>query len=557
MAKLNQKWHNMNWKKISKYVKNLQKELVVAYKNNDQKLLFFLQEKLIMSFEGRAFAVRQIVINDGKNTPGLDKIVWNSPSAKFQAIQQLREILVQKSGKYQAGPIRRIWIYKDQSDELRPLGIPNIIDRGLQALTLLCLDPVVEEMSDTHSYGFRKYRSTSNAIQRIRTLLDKKSGPRYIWNVDIEKCFDKISHEFLEKEIESMLCPKAYEYFLKWLKAPIIEKGSKTFPREGIPQGAIISPLLCNIALNGLENAVRDGLPSPNSTEGQRISGSWVIRYADDFIVTCSCEERLIKEHIPRVISFLSKRGLNFSEKKSKIFNLENEGFLFLGWDISLKKRDPKRNQFKFNGGKVLIIKPSKKSIKSFKSKIKEKFRLNKPIRALISDLNPVLRGWANYYRNSYHSQEVFQSIGHYIYQLWWKWARKKHPQKNKGWIYNRYIFKTIKRSWRIGESKDILLFDITQAKQIKTKNLRSNVNPYLDEDYYIGRIIHNVERFRGAIYRKHNFKCYACEQALYGPEEVHLHHMLSRKDGGLYTLENIVPVHATCHENITYARKD
>lgn len=136
MAKLNQKWHNMNWKKISKYVKNLQKELVVAYKNNDQKLLFFLQEKLIMSFEGRAFAVRQIVINDGKNTPGLDKIVWNSPSAKFQAIQQLREILVQKSGKYQAGPIRRIWIYKDQSDELRPLGIPNIIDRGLQALTL-------------------------------------------------------------------------------------------------------------------------------------------------------------------------------------------------------------------------------------------------------------------------------------------------------------------------------------------------------------------------------------------------------------------------------------
>ena len=313
-----------------------------------------------MSFEGRAFAVRQIVINDGKNTPGLDKIVWNSPSAKFQAIQQLIEILVQKSGKYQAGPIRRIWIYKDQSDELRPLGIPNIIDRGLQALTLLCLDPVVEEMSDTHSYGFRKYRSTSDAIQRIRTLLDKKSGPRYIWNVDIEKCFDKISHEFLEKEIESMLCPKAYEYFLKWLKAPIIEKGSKTFPREGIPQGVIISPLSCNIALNGLENAVRDGLPSPNSTEGQRISGSWVIRYADDFIVTCSCEERLIKEHIPRVISFLSKRGLNFSEKKSKIFNLENEGFLFLGWDISLKKRDPKRNQFKFNGGKVLIIKPSK-----------------------------------------------------------------------------------------------------------------------------------------------------------------------------------------------------
>jgi|KNS12Surf_metaT_2_FD_contig_101_683808_length_2328_multi_3_in_0_out_0_1 RNA-directed DNA polymerase len=557
MAKLNQNWHNINWKKISKYVKNLQKELVVAYKNNDQKLLFSLQEKLMMSFEGRALAVRQTVINDGNNTPGFDKIVWNSPSAKFQAIQQLREILVQKLGKYQAGPVRRIWIPKDQSDDLRPLGIPNMIDRGLQALTLLCLDPVVEEMSDTYSYGFRKYRSTSNAIQRIRTLLDKTNGPRYIWDVDIEKCFDKVSHEFLEKEIESMICPKAYEYVLKWLKAPIIEKGIKTFPREGTPQGATISPLLCNIALNGLENAVRDGLPSPNSTEGRKISGSWVIRYADDFIVTSSCEERLIKEHIPRVISFLSKRGLNFSEKKSKILNLENEGFSFLGWYISLKNRDLKKNQSK-PSGKVLIIKPSKKSIKSFKSKIKKKFRSNKPIRALISDLNPVLRGWTNYYRDSYHSQEVFQSIGHYIYQLWWKWAQKKHPKRNKNWIYNRYIFKTKKRSWRIGESEDILLFDITQAKQIKTKSLRNNVNPYSDENYYVERtVIRDSEKFRAAIYRKHNFKCYVCEQALYGPEEVHLHHVIPRKDGGAYTLENIVPVHATCHESITHARKD
>jgi len=557
MTKLNQNWHNLNWKKISKYVKNLQKELLVAYKNNDQQLLFSLQEKLMMSFEGRALAVRQTVINDGKNTPGFDKIVWNSPSAKFLAIQQLREILIQKSGEYQAGPVRRTWIPKDQSDELRPLGIPNMIDRGLQALTLLCLDPVAEEISDTYSYGFRKYRSTGNAIQRIRTLLDKTNGPKYIWDVDIEKCFDKISHEFLEKEIESMIRPRGCEYIKKWLKAPIIDKGTKTFPREGTPQGAVISPLLCNIALNGLENAVRDGMPSPDSTAGRKISGSWVIRYADDFIVTSPCEQRLNKEHIPRVISFLSKRGLNFSEKKSKVLNLENEGFSFLGWDISLNNRDLKINQSK-PGEKVLIIKPSKKSMKRFKSKIKEKFRSNKPIRALVSDLNPVLRGWTNYYRDSYHSQKVFQSVGHYIYQLWWKWAQKKHPKRNKNWIYNRYIFKTMKRSWRIGESEDILLFDITQAKQIKTKSLRNKVNPYTDENYYVERtVIRESEKFRAAIYKKYNFKCYVCEQALYGPEEVHLHHVIPRKDGGAYTLENIVPVHAMCHEGITHARKD
>lgn len=168
ITKLNQKWHNINWKKTSKYVSKLQKELVVAYNNNDQKLLFSLQEKLMMSFEGRALAVRRTVSNDGKKTPGFDKIVWNSPSSKFQAIIQLRKILTQRSGHYQAGPVRRTWIPKEQSDELRPLGIPNMIDRSLQALVLICLDPIVEERSDIYSFGFRKYRSTGNAIQRIR-----------------------------------------------------------------------------------------------------------------------------------------------------------------------------------------------------------------------------------------------------------------------------------------------------------------------------------------------------------------------------------------------------
>lgn len=557
MIRLNQKWHNINWNKISRYVKKIQKELVVAYQNNDQKLLFSLQEKLMMSFEGRALAVRQIVNNDGKKTPGLDKIIWNNPSAKYQAILQLREILIQKSGKYQAGPVRRTWVSKNQSDELRPLGILNMIDRGLQALVLMCLDPIIEEMSDTYSFGFRKYRNTGNAIQRIRTILDKPTGPKWVWDVDIEKCFDKISHEFLEKETKSITCPKAYEFILKWLKAPIIDKGIKTFPSEGTPQGGILSPLLCNIALNGLENAVRDGLPSPNSREGRKLSGSWVIRYADDFIVTSSCKEKLVKKHIPRVIFFLSKRGLNISEKKSKILNLENEGFTFLGWDVTLKSRNLKRNKSKTNK-KVLIIRPSKKSIKNFKRKIKDKFRSNKPIQALISDLNPILRGWTNYYRDSYHSQEVFQSIGHYIHQLWWKWAQKKHPNRNKNWIYNRYIHKTEKNSWRIGESEDIMLFDVIQAKQLKIKSLRNNVNPYLDENYYIQRtVIRDSEKFRAAIYKKHDFRCYVCEQALYGPEEVHLHHLIPRKDGGEYTLENIVPVHATCHESITYTRKD
>lgn len=394
-------------------------------------------------------------------------------------------------------------------------------------------------------------------FKELGTILDKTNGPKWVWDVDIEKCFDKISHDFLMKEIDLITCLKAKEYLFKWLKAPIIDKGLKTFPSKGTPQGGILSPLLCNIALNGLENAVRVGLPSPNSSEGRKISGSWVIRYADDFIVTSPCKERLVEEHIPRVISFLGERGLNVSEKKSRVLNLENEGFTFLGWEITLRDRNFKKNKYK-PSKKVLIIRPSKMSIKRFRKRIKDKFRSNKPMRALISDLNPILRGWTNYYRDSYHSQEVFQSIGHYIYQLWWKWAQKKHPNRNKNWIYNRYIFKTEKNSWRIGESEEIMLFDVIQAKQLKILSLRNNVNPYLDEDYYIHRtVIRDSERFRASIYKKYNFRCYVCEQALYGTEDIHLHHLIPRKDGGEYSLENIVPVHATCHESITYTKKD
>lgn len=144
------------------------------------------------------------------------------------------------------------------------------------------------------------------------------------------------------------------------------------------------------------------------------------------------------------------------------------------------------------------------------------------------------------------------------MYQRWWIWARKKHRQRSKNWIYTRYIFSTSERSWRIGASEKMFLFDMTLAKQIKVKNLKNSVNPYLDEQYYISRsITRNADIFRKIIYKLHNFKCVECGQALYGEEDIHLHHIIPRKDKGQYTLENIVPVHAICHESITYAKKE
>lgn len=166
----------------------------------------------------------------------------------------------------------------------------------------------------------------------------------------LKNALKKYHTNFLKKKSSRSIVLGLTNIPLKWLKAQIIGKGIKIFPSEDTLRkgGGILSPLLCNIALNGLENAVRDGLPSPNSSEGRKISGSWVIRYADDFIVTSLCKKRVVKEHIPRVISFLSKRGLNISEKKSTILHFENEGFI-------LKSRNFKRNNYR-TSKKVFII---------------------------------------------------------------------------------------------------------------------------------------------------------------------------------------------------------
>ncbi|CAM9149670.1 unnamed protein product [Ectocarpus fasciculatus] len=557
MKALNKKWNSIDWKEARTFVSDLQQKMVVAYKNNNWSEVFRLQQQLMHSFEGRATAVRKVVSNEGSKTKGPDGKTWEKSQDKYRAIADIRDHLLTKSGSYKAGAVRRVWIPKSSPGELRPLGIPNMIDRALQALVLSCLDPIVEENSDSCSYGFRKYRSSNDAIQRIRFILDKAGAPRYIWDADISKCFDNISHTFLNRMVGENLCRKGCELVGAWLKAPIIEKGSKSYPRRGTPQGGVLSPLLCNMTLNGLENVIRDGLPSSSSTAGRKLKGRWVVRYADDFIITNPIgKSQFIDNDIPLINKFMADRGLEISEKKSRIIDLEKESFNFLGWKISQRKRNVfvnKASDSKF----VLVVEPTKESIKRLKSRIKLEFRSNKPIGALIKDLNPVLRGWANYYRGSYHSQQSFQSIGHYVYQLFWKWAQKKHPSRNKQWIYDRYIVRTEKRSWRIGVDKNLLLYDITQAKQIRVSNLKNDINPYTDDDYFVNRVIlRDADKFRKAIYKLNKFRCFVCRGSLYGDEPIHLHHLIARKDGGEYTLKNIVPVHAICHDSITYAVK-
>lgn len=174
----------------------IQEQIVMAHKTRNHKLVYQLQRQLLVSFAARAIAVRRVVTNSGSKTPGVDKVLWNTPLERMKAVAFLRDI-THAPKECQAQPLKRVWIPKERSTELRPLGIPTLIDRAAQAVYQMAIDPIVEFESDPNSYGFRVYRSGQDAITRLRTLLDKKNSPEWILEADVAKCFDRISHKFL------------------------------------------------------------------------------------------------------------------------------------------------------------------------------------------------------------------------------------------------------------------------------------------------------------------------------------------------------------------------
>lgn len=251
-----QKWHRLNWRELEKKVLRKQRNIVRAWSKGDNELVFKLQKDLMLSFAGRAVAVLKVSRGEGSSTPGVDQKKLGSPSEKWKAIAEIKYEL-DNINKYKADRVRRVWIPK-QENEKRPLGIPTVRDRCLQSLVVLAVDPIAEYTADIHSYGFRKGRGTQNAMARVRHILDKRNSPRWILDADVAKCFDHISHEYLLKKSASFMCTIGVQLVKEWLTAEVIEVGKKPHrPKAGTPQGGVISPMLANIALDGLERCVR------------------------------------------------------------------------------------------------------------------------------------------------------------------------------------------------------------------------------------------------------------------------------------------------------------
>lgn len=399
------------WDTLEKQVRRLQTRIAKATREGRWNKLKVLQRLLTRSFAAKILAAKRVTENKGKRTAGVDGCIWSTPLSKHKAVTKL-----QHRG-YHPLPLRRIYIPKSNGKN-RPLGIPTMFDRAMQALEESALQPVAETLADSHSYGFRPNRSTADAIGQRFVVLATKNAAKWILEADISGCFDNISHQWLLEHI-----PMDKRILRQWLKAGYLESGTLHDTEAGTPQGGIISPVLANMTLDGLEAAVHAAHPQKSLRPRKKLH---IIRYADDFVITSHSKEILEQDIKPAVVRFLKERGLTLSEEKTRISHIK-QGFDFLG-----------KNVRKY--GDKLLIKPSKKSIKAIKEKIRSTVRKNKTARqeTLINILNPIIRGWAQHHKHSV-SKDAFSHLDRQVWECLWRWTRRRHRNKGRKWVRKRY----------------------------------------------------------------------------------------------------------------------
>lgn len=529
-------WHVIDWAKSHAIVRRLQARIVKATQEGRWNKVKALQRLLTTSYSGKTIAVKRVTENQGKKTPGVDGTTWSTPEAKLQATLSLR-----RRG-YKPMPLRRVYIPKSNG-KMRPLGIPTMRDRAMQALHLLALEAVAETLADGNSYGFRPERATRDAIEQCFTALAQRLSHQWILEGDIKGCFDNISHDWMIANV-----PTDKVILTKWLKAGYIEQ-RRLFPTHaGTPQGGIISPTLANMTLDGLERALDQKFKYP-----RRIN---FVRYADDFVITGRSKELLESEVRPFVEGFLAERGLVLSEEKTRITHI-NDGFDFLGQNV--RKYDGK-----------MLIKPSTKNVKAFMDKIREKIKAapTVPAYVLVAMLNPIIRGWANYHKHVV-SKEVYQHTDHAIWQAVWNWAKRRHPKKPARWVKQKYFPAQGSRQWVFSALRPeimangeqmrtslILLSDTAIQRHVK---VQAKLNPFDPEweTYLEKRLSFKMLDSLGgrrkllALWREQGGKCPVCSQAITSETGWHVHHILERSNGGDNRQSNLMMTHEGCHMRI------
>lgn len=478
-------WFALDWHQAHRNVKRLQVRIVKATQQERWGKVKALQRLLTRSFSAKALAVRRVTENQGNRTSGVDGERWATPARKGAAIGQLR------ARGYQPQPLKRLYILKRNGGK-RPLSIPTMKDRAMQALYLLALQPVAETIADRSSFGFRLNRSVADAVERSFSLLSKRNSPTWVLEADIESCFDRISHEWLLQYI-----PMEKTILRQWLKAGYLEKGRWWPTDEGTPQGGIISPVIANLALDGLEAHLKATFKKSRRKPDRGFNPKvHLVRYADDFIITGYSEQILEEQVKPVVSAFLAERGLRLSASKTRITAINN-GFDFLGFTFR-----------KFRA--KLLIKPAKANVAAFLRSLWALIKSNKATSAgaLIAYPNPRIRGWTYFYRHVC-SSKTFQRVDSELFWALWRWAKRRHPGKGKRWIRRKYFAHHGTRRWTFsgtavkpdGQVIRPRLFYASDVKIRRHSRIKEAANPFdvQWEVYFEQRLSRQIQyTFRG-----------------------------------------------------------
>jgi RNA-directed DNA polymerase len=401
--------------------------------------------------------------NAGRLTAGVDGEVALIPEAKMQLVERIQH----PTEPIKAMPVRRVYIPKPGSRKRRPLGIPVILDRCHQARVVSALEPEWEARFEPRSYGFRPGRGCHDAIQAIYEVV-KGRRPKRLWalDADLAQAFDLISHDHILTMLGTF---PARGMIAQWLKAGVVEQGRLHRTEDGVPQGGVVSPVLLNVALHGMEQAAGVRYRKTGREASQIVAGCpTVIRYADDLVALCHSRQEAF-EVKARLVAWLAPRGLVFNEDKTRVVHLD-EGFDFLGFNVHRYRGKP-------------LIKPSKAAVRRIRERLRTELRSlrGSNAQAVIKRLNPIIRGWAAYYRTQV-SSETFNALDHYLWHLAYKWAKFSHANKSTSWVVHRYFGKFNKARqdrWVFGHrTSGAYMHKFVWTKIVRHKVVRHGASP-------------------------------------------------------------------------------
>lgn len=548
-------WRQIDWKPVERRVFRLQKRIYQAKRRGDVKTVRGLQKLLLKSWSAKRLAVRRVTQdNQGKKTAGVDGVKSLSSEARMSLAGQLK--LGSKSK-----PARRIWIPKPGRDEERPLGIPTRYDRAVQALVKMAFEPQWEAVMEPNSYGFRPGRSCHDAIAAIFNAIRYK--PKWVLDADIAKCFDRIDHNSLLNKLETF--PAIRRQIRAWLKAGVIDSKQLIPTDEGTPQGGVISPLLANIALHGMEESIKDlvgKLPGKSGrSRSQRRQAVSLIRYADDFVIIHENRD-VIQKCRDHIQEWLKGIGLELKEAKTHLTHTwegGNPGFDFLGFNIRQHKVGKYKTGSSRHGkplGFKTIIKPSKKAIKTHDQKLKEIIdsHIAAPQEALIRHLNPVIRGWSNYY-STVVSGKIFSRMDSLLFWKLVRWGKRRHPKKMGKWIARKYWQTIGNRNWTFAtrsELSPMQLGNHNETPIVRHIKVKGKASPYDGNlKYWSTRMGKQpgVSTRVSKLLKKQNGKCAHCGLTFREEDVMEIDHIIPKSKGGKDTYKNLQLLHRHCHD--------